>query len=241
MPVFLEAAALLRQKYADLQFVLPTVKTVEQQVRRMVAENGADDVMIVAGREERNGARAAASAAMAASGTVSLELAIMKIPHIIAYKVAPLTAWLARHLLKIRSVNLPNILMNDSIVPELLQEACTPENVAGEVAKFLDTENAAPRTQFQNKMEELRRLMGAGKINPSRRAAEIVLREINGANASSAALDTSITQISAASDASTTPISAGSDTSAAPHKIPEPAARVAPERLSAPAPRTPEA
>lgn len=59
LPVFLEAAALLRQKYADLQFVLPTVKTVEQQVRRMVAENGADDVMIVAGREERNGARAA--------------------------------------------------------------------------------------------------------------------------------------------------------------------------------------
>lgn len=142
---------------------------------------------------------------------------------------------------EIRSVNLPNILMNDSIVPELLQEACTPENVAGEVAKFLDTENAAPRTQFQNKMEELRRLMGAGKINPSRRAAEIVLREINGANASSAALDASITPISAASDASTTPISAGSDTSAAPHKIPEPAARVAPERMSAPAPRTPEA
>ena len=78
--------------------------------------------------------------------------------------------------------------------------------------------------------EELRRLMGAGKINPSRRAAEIVLREINGANASSAALDASIT-----------PISAGSDTSAAPHKILEPGARVAPERLSAPAPRTPEA
>lgn len=50
LPVFLEAAALLRQKYADLQFVLPTVKTVERQVRRMVAENGADDVMIVAGR-----------------------------------------------------------------------------------------------------------------------------------------------------------------------------------------------
>ena len=89
--------------------------------------------------------------------------------------------------------------------------------------------------------EELRRLMGAGKINPSRRAAEIVLREINGANASSAALDASITPIFAGSDASTTPISAGSDTSAAPHKIPEPAARVAPERLSAPAPRTPEA
>lgn len=239
LPVFLEAATLLRQKYADLQFVLPTVKTVERQVRDMVAENGADDVMIVAGRQERNGARAAAAAAMAASGTVSLELAIMKIPHIIAYKVAPLTAWLARHLLKIRSVNLPNILMNDDTVSELLQEACTPENVAREVAKFLDTENAAPRNLFQNKMEELRRLMGAGKINPSRRAAEIVLREIKGTNATSAAPDTHAVGTSVLSAAQTdaaapaTPPSVDPDASVTIRKPTDPSTSSTPHKTAA--------
>lgn len=178
LPDFLETANILQQKHNDLQFVLPTVHTVEKQVREIVQARTDINIPVVSEQPARKQAMAAAVAAMAASGTVSLELAVMKIPHLIAYRVAPLTAWLARHLLKIRSVNLPNILMNDNLVPELLQEDCSPKRIAAEMEKFLGEGSERYCAEFKNGMKRLCRLMGEGQISPSYRAAEIVLSEI---------------------------------------------------------------
>ena len=180
LPAFLDSAALLAEQYPDLYFVLPTVKTVEQRVRRMLEAHKGVRVEVLTTQAERYAAAKAAAAAMAASGTVSLELAIMKVPHLIAYRVAPLTAWLARHLLKIRSVNLPNIILNKTVVPELLQEDCNPARIAEVMGRFLAQTDEGRQTcaAFRSEMDELCRLLGVGSVTPSRKAAEIILREI---------------------------------------------------------------
>lgn len=178
LPVFLESAKLLNTRFNDLYFVLPTVKTVEKRVRKMVASNPGLPVEIVNAQPERGKALRAATAAMAASGTVSLELAIIKVPHLIAYRVAPLTAWLARHFLKIKSVNLPNIILGESVVPELLQQDCNPERIAAEMGRFLAPDGAGACAAFKQKMDKLGQMLGAGEVSPSRKAATIILEEI---------------------------------------------------------------
>ncbi len=178
LPVFLESAKLLKMRFNDLYFVLPTVKTVEKQVRKIVVANTGLSVKIVNTRQERYRALLTATAAMAASGTVSLELAIMKVPHLIAYRVAPLTAWLARHFLKIKSVNLPNIILGESVVPELLQQDCNPARIATEIGRFLAPDGAGVCAAFKQKMSNLSQMLGEGEETPSHKAATIILEEI---------------------------------------------------------------
>lgn len=176
LSVFIDATRELDKKYDNLEYVLPTVKTVEKRVQRILEEKAVKNIKVLHDREEKIQAMKQATAAIAASGTVSLELAIMKIPHLIAYKVAPLTAWLARHFLKIKSVNLPNILLKESVVPELLQEECNAQKIAETTSKYLDDDKA--REEFGNKMEELSHLMGVGTLKPSEKAAKIIFQEI---------------------------------------------------------------
>lgn len=178
LPVFLETAELLKKEYKNLRFVLPTVKTVEKTVRQMLKQRNTKDVLVINNSEDRHLGIRAAKAAMAASGTVSLELAISGIPHLIAYKVSPLTAFIARRFLKIWSVNLPNLIMNERIVPEMLQEECVPEKISKELKKILTSGSSPARLDFLKKTEELNTLLGSGKIYPSQRAAEIILKAI---------------------------------------------------------------
>ena len=101
-------AELMRQKHPDLFVVIPTVQTVAPVVCREL-ENWVVPHVVVSGEEERYHAFAAADVALAASGTVSLELAMAGVKHIIAYRVSPLTAIIVKRLIQIRFVNLINI------------------------------------------------------------------------------------------------------------------------------------
>ena len=90
LPVFLEAARKLYEENNSFCFVIPTVKTVSKMVKEM-AEASNLPMVIVEDEDDRHNAFKAAEAAMAASGTVALELAIAGVPHIVGYKVSPLT------------------------------------------------------------------------------------------------------------------------------------------------------
>lgn len=178
LPVFLRAAAELKQKHPELFFVLPTVRTVEKRVQTMLKEYKSD-ILVISNSQERYAASRAAAAAIAASGTVALELAVIDIPHLVAYKVPAVTAMLARLLTNIRYVNLTNILLNKLIVPELLQEDCNTENLVATAENLLDTNSQL----FQNEKKgfnELKEALGFGKIRPSEKAAEIILQTIQG-------------------------------------------------------------
>ena len=178
LPVFLRAAAELKQKHPELFFVLPTVRTVEKRVQTMLKEYKSD-ILVISNSQERYAASRAAAAAIAASGTVALELAVIDVPHLVAYKVPTVTAMLARLLTNIKYVNLTNILLNKLIVPELLQEDCNTENLVATAENLLDTNSQL----FQNEKKgfnELKEALGFGKIRPSEKAAEIILQTIQG-------------------------------------------------------------
>ncbi len=175
LPVYIEAARLLQQKHPDLYFVLPTVKTVSKQVKEMT-DNSKIPLIIVESEKERYNAFKASSAAIAASGTVALELAICNIPHIIGYIVSPFTAFLVRKLLKIQFVNLSNIMLGREIIPELLQERCRPGNICQHIEQLLEKKELYEK-QIKG-FEKVRRILGCGVQTPSENASDIILRLI---------------------------------------------------------------
>ena len=140
LPVFKEAVERLSQKYPDMCVVIPTVKTVADKIKQDL-KDWRIPFIVIEGERERYDAFAAADVAVAASGTVSLELAMADVPHLIAYKVNKVTGWLAKCLLKIKYVNLINILSSREIIPELLQDNCTPEKICVEMERLLVQEN----------------------------------------------------------------------------------------------------
>ncbi len=175
LPVYLEAARMLLQKHPDLFFVLPTVKTVSKYVKDMTDNSGLP-LIVVESEEERYNAFNASSAAIAASGTVALELAICNIPHIIGYIVSPFTAFMVRKLLKIQFVNLSNIMLGREIIPELLQERCRPGNICQYVEQLL--EQGELYEKQMHGFDKVRRTLGCGVQTPSENASDIILNLI---------------------------------------------------------------
>jgi len=176
LPVFLDFIKVFKQKHPEFCFVIPTVRNVEEQVTQMVEESGLP-VIIVNTESDRYDAFRAADVAIAASGTVALELAMVDVPHLIAYRVSPLTAWLARHILKIQFVNLSNILLGREIVPELLQEDCNVERILYYVEEFLKHDILYER-QLEG-FAKVREILGWGEQTPSANACDEILRIVD--------------------------------------------------------------
>lgn len=170
LPVFEQTVRRLAESRPSLEIVMPTVETVAATVEAAVAA-WPQRVHLVRGTPARYDAFAASCAALAASGTVALELAMAGLPMAIAYKVNPLTAMLARRMLKIRYVSLINLLMDREVVPEFLQERCRPDLLAGAVEALMD-EGPARREQRQGLKDAIARLGGA---SPSLAAAREIL------------------------------------------------------------------
>ena len=174
LPVFRETVAQLVKKYPKLRVVIPTVETVKRKVEQETTSWPVKPV-IVTGEKERYDAFAASRAALSASGTVSLELSMAGVPHLIAYKVSPVSAWLVRRLIKIKYVNLVNILADEKIIPELLQEDCNSTQIMLELEKLMTDEG---RVQQKRAAAVLRQLGAGKKETPSEKAGEVVRKLI---------------------------------------------------------------
>lgn len=173
LPDFLETVKKMRAKHFDFTYILPTVSTVAEHVKQIVTASGLP-IIVIETEAERRAAFQNADIAVAASGTVALELAILDIPHVIAYKVPKLTEWIARRCLHIQFVNLTNILLGYEVVPELLQTACNPDNILQYLEQFLD-KNILYRRQMEN-FTKLRQLLGLGEQTPSDNAAAAIIK-----------------------------------------------------------------
>ncbi len=174
-PIFLEGAKQLLERNPQLHFVVPTVKTVASRVQKMCADS-ALPLTIVENEQDRYDAFKTSSAAVAASGTVALELAIANVPHIIGYKVSPLTGWLAKKFLHIQFVNLSNIILGREIIPELLQERCIPVNISLYIEGLLNHDEWYDKQM--DGFKKVRMLLGQGEQTPSEKACDIVCRLI---------------------------------------------------------------
>ncbi|HJN22852.1 MAG TPA: lipid-A-disaccharide synthase [Rhodospirillales bacterium] len=175
LPVFSETLALLRKQLPDLRVVVPTVEGVAEQVAAAAA-GWRPSPLITHGQADKLDAFAAADVALAASGSVTLELAMAKTPTVIAYKLNPLTALLARRLIRVRYVNLINLILDRQALPEFLLENCKAEKLAAALAGIL-TDDAARQAQGAA-FEEVLQKLGLGGPPPSEKAAEIVLAMI---------------------------------------------------------------
>jgi lipid-A-disaccharide synthase len=175
MPILAETIEQLRVSHPRLVYVLPTVSHMEDRVRS-AARTWPLQPLIVTGELEKFDAFAASDVAIAASGTVALELAMADVPAVIVYKMNPITGWLARKLVKVKYANLVNILLDEEAVPELLLEDCQPARIALATAVLLDDPRAtlAQRANLKDALAKL----GRQGVPPSRAAAQSVLAAI---------------------------------------------------------------
>ena len=173
LPIFGETVARLAERLPDLRLVVPTVAHVEQTVRAAVA-GWKLPALVVTGNAEKFAAFKASTAALAASGTVVLELSVAGCPAVMAYQVSGLTAWIVRRMVKVQHASLPNLILDRPLIPEFLQERCAPDELSAAVSHLL-LDEAARRDQIEGGAEVARRL-GAGGVPPSDIAAEVVLR-----------------------------------------------------------------
>jgi lipid-A-disaccharide synthase len=116
---------------------------------------------------------AASNVALAASGTVALELALMRVPAVIAYRVNVVTSWIVKALIKIPYANLVNILLDREAVPEFIQSRCRADNLANALEHLLTDKDAYEAQQLA--ADDAIELLKAGDERPSDVAAKTIL------------------------------------------------------------------
>lgn len=175
LPIFGGAVARLAVRHAGLVVAVPVTETATEPVAAAVSAWPVRTIL-VRGQPEKYDAFAASNAALAASGTVALELALARLPAVIAYRINPLTHALVRRIVKIKYAHLLNMILGREVVPEFLQQDCTAVRLADAVANLLD-DSEASAVQIAACQEALRAL-GYGDVSPGLRAADEVLSVI---------------------------------------------------------------
>jgi len=161
LPVFGETLRLLADRIPGLVPVVPVASAVAATVRRATAAWPVQPV-IVTDIADKHDAYAAASVALTKSGTSTLELALAGVPMAVTYRVNPLTAAMARRMIKIPFVAMVNLLAGRGLVPELLQQDCRADKLAATVEQLLSDQEAAhaQREGFRSVIESLRPSQG---------------------------------------------------------------------------------
>jgi len=173
LPVFGDALRRLKSEIGPFRVALPTVATVAEIVARGVAEWPGRPI-VVRGTAAKYDAFAASRAALAASGTVALELALAGVPMAVAYRLNPLTEMLLDRILKVRQVNLVNLLIGRVVVPEHLRRDCAPAPLAASLKRLIGDE-AVRSAQLAAYSEAVAQLRAPGGRSPSRAAADQIL------------------------------------------------------------------
>ena len=169
LPVLLEAAGRIAARIPEVTFFLPVASTAPaSEIRSRVRASGLPVRVTLHGRRA---GLAACRAAVVASGTATLETALLGVPMVIVYRMAPLSYVLARRLVRVPHVGLINMVAGERIVPELLQGDATSEGIAAEIAAYLE-DPAHRRRVSEALLSAAARLGGPGAS--ARAAAEVV-------------------------------------------------------------------
>ncbi len=172
MDVFGQAVGRLQQEGVAFELVLPTMPHLQEAVVEAV-KGWPIQPQVVIGEQEKRAAFRNAHAALAKSGTVTLELALAGVPMVTAYRTGSVEAWILRRAIKVNSVILANLVIGENVVPEFLQQDCTPEKLAAALREVLgDSELRRKQVEAFAKIDSI---MSTGNQPPSVRAANIVL------------------------------------------------------------------
>lgn len=157
LPTMLAAAERLYENHQDLKFFLPRAHTIPREDIDRILQGYSVPVTVTEGYNYD--LMQICKACIAASGTATLETALMNVPTVLVYKVAPITYGLGKLLVKIDYIGLPNIMAKHRIIPELLQSEVTPENIERELVNIID--NDAVYTQMKADLSQVKVELGA--------------------------------------------------------------------------------
>lgn len=170
-PLMLRAAAQLTQRHPGAQFVVAQAPSISSELLASLSAEGGVPVQVV--HNQASEVMAASDVLLVASGTATLQAAVIGTPMVLTYRTAWLTYWLARWLIRIQWIGLVNIVAGRSIVPELIQQEATAERMSAEVSRLLNDGQLADRMRAD--LRKVRETLGSP--GASRRAAEVVLAE----------------------------------------------------------------
>jgi lipid-A-disaccharide synthase len=172
MAVFGAAVGRLHSAGVAFELILPTTPHLQAEVAKGLT-NWPVQPRVVIGEQDKRAAFRIARAALAKSGTVTLELAIAGVPMVAAYRTGATEAWMLRRVINVNSVILANLVVGANVVPEYLQQDCTPQNLSKALGEVLA--DSALRRQQVDAFAKIDAIMSTGNQPPSVRAAEIVL------------------------------------------------------------------
>jgi lipid-A-disaccharide synthase len=174
-PLFAGTIAKVADMLGPIDLVLPAVPRLRGLIDRTIADWPVKP-RVVEGEEEKFAAFRTARAALACSGTVTLELAVAGIPQVVAYRTGWLEAQIARRLITAETAVLANLVLGETVVPEFLQEFGSVETVAPALAAVIrDTPQRKAQLAAFGKLDKI---MGFGGEDPSHKAAKVVLDTI---------------------------------------------------------------
>lgn len=174
LPRMVQATQILQKEIPNLRVLLPKANTVSEQTLRAAARNALEGVQVISNATYE--ALRACDFVLAASGTVTLEAALLGVPMAVVYRLSAVTFVLAKRLVRVRFSALPNLIVGREIVPELLQKAASAENMAQMVRLYL--RDPALREEQRRAFREVAAALG--EKGAAERVAEIVLRVARG-------------------------------------------------------------
>ena len=172
MAVFGKALGRLKDAGVAFDLVLPTMPHLQEAVAQALKAWPVQPRVVI-GETEKRAAFRIAHAALTKSGTVTLELALAGVPMVTAYRTGSAEAWVLRRAIKVNSVILANLVLSENVIPEFLQQDCTPEKLADGLREVLG-DSALRRKQIEA-FAKIDEVMSTGNQPPSARAADIVL------------------------------------------------------------------
>ncbi|WP_447984351.1 lipid-A-disaccharide synthase [Nitrospira sp. Nam74] len=171
LPVLLQTIARLADLYPGLQVLMAQAGTIQDRLVDQLLAGSSVKVRVV--KHQPNEVMAAADLLLIASGTATLQAALVGTPMIIVYRVPRFTFWLARHLVQVKWIGLANLIAERAIVPEVLQDDVTAERLTEEASRLL-----RDRVAYRQMREALQQVRASlGQPGASQRAAAVVLAE----------------------------------------------------------------
>jgi lipid-A-disaccharide synthase len=177
LPVMIRAAELLSDKHPGLACLLPLAPTIAPDLVHSITAGSSLPIRI---QDDMYAVLTASDLVLVASGTATLEAAIMQVPMVVVYQVSPLTFWLGKWVVKVPFISLVNLIAGERIVPELIQGEVTPNRVAEEAESVL--ESGPAREIMVNRLMKLKE--GLGGSSASEKTARIAVEMIRAKNVS---------------------------------------------------------
>ena len=169
LPAMVKSVEILRGSYPNIRCLLPLARTVEPEFVQSFIDNSDVSIKVIKG--DIHQALSVCDVALVASGTATMETAIMGVPMVIAYKVSPISFWIGKMIVKVPYIGLVNLVAKEKVVPELIQDEVTPDRLAHEALTILENKNV--RASMIMKLKGIKENLGRG--GASERTAKIAL------------------------------------------------------------------